>query len=951
MSPALRRALLFLLMVAAGVAAVALLSDPLAPRRGARVDELTGTEGPEGSLRVLGAGDAETQVTFGELDFDVLQPFEVAPGAFEDRAVARVHILSARPDASGAFVARSPVVRLLDSATGAERGQLSAAEALFETGASVAGSVTLDLGTLRAENWSLRGDVRGSFPLRDGRVATLACQELLVRGPLVRAPGRVTWTREDLSLSGLDLTWDDVTGRLEYDADAHLSLEPGTGRPGLELDAPGGLTLTIPPGATDVRSAAYGELRGGVSGAATDGSRLAARTLVFEGAGGRLVLHSEALFERGAAEGGGLRLTARRISIEADDAGQLALAEADGDVRLVATPFAVVPAWMVTAPSLTLDGQRARAPGRVTFQRGALVAAGDELDWDGAVGQLVFARDAELAVAEGGPHPWSGLRLVTPAGMRWLLPPAAADALGAASGRVDGPVTGVLPDGTAFAAELLLFDGPQRRFTLEGHAGFRRVSDAESSALTAGRITLDGDEHGRLAVISADGGVLLVTGPLDVLPTRVVTESLSRAGSVTHAPGRVTWSRGDLVVAGDGMTWDEVAGRLDLQRDAQLAFVDPQSRLACDLAAERGLTWLVPAGALAAADGRGELRGRVTGRASDGSTLACDTLELDGPTRALSLAGAAEVLLIDRAGRPSLALAGERLTLVSHADGSELRCPLPARFSVGDVRGSGADLAWDGRSGQLVVQHDLVLVAPDPATGGSLELRAGGCDWTLPPGASDLLRDGRGLLRDGVTLAAAGRRLSAQSLAIEGPDGRATLFGDASVERDGPGGLALTAREALELGSDPFGNPRTLRGSGGAQAVLRPADGSAPARLSADELDLDRAAHHAELRGHARFERDEAGQPASLSAQRMVVRTDALDAPAWVQAAGAVELCAGELVALTARLDWDLAADHLALDEGGRLLAAGAWMSFARAEVWPRASRFRILHGVVHVEP
>src|SRR5262249_55119415 len=134
----LRRALLFLLMVAVGVLAVLLLSDR-GPRPAARVEELSGTEGEAGRVHVKGAGAGETQVTFGELDFDVLQSVEVAPGRSEDRVAARVHVLSARPDAAGAFVATSPVVKLLDTRTGAPRGTLSGQSAKFETGSSVAG--------------------------------------------------------------------------------------------------------------------------------------------------------------------------------------------------------------------------------------------------------------------------------------------------------------------------------------------------------------------------------------------------------------------------------------------------------------------------------------------------------------------------------------------------------------------------------------------------------------------------------------------------------------------------------------------------------------------------------------------------------------------------------------------------------------------------------------------
>lgn len=951
MSPWLRRAALFLLMVGAGLAAVLLLSEPVEERRGARVEELTGAEGPEGRLRLRGEGAAGgTQVTFGELDFDVQQEVEVAPGRRELRVVARVHVLSARPDASGAFVARGPEVRLLDAATGAERGRLAAEEARFETDAAVAGDVTLDLGSLRAENWSLRGSVRGEFPLRDGRLAHLECAELLARGPLVTAPGRVTWWCEDLRLSGLDLRWDEATGRLEYEADAQLLLEPAEGRPGLELHAPGGLSLTLPPGAEDPGAAAYGELRGSVSGTASDGSRLAARTLAFEGRSGRLVLHEEALLERGGEDGRALRLQARRITVDADASGQLALAEADGDVRLLATPFAVVPSWMVTE-RLQLSGDRAQAPGRVTFHHQGLVVAGTQADWDGASGRLTLARESELAVDPASAHALAGLRLVTPAGLVLELPPGAASA-DAAQARLEGPVRGTLPDGTDLAADVLLFDGPQRRFTLQGGARFRRVDSAGSDSLEAARLTLQGDERGALAVVSADGGVLLLRAPVDLLPTRLVSDSLVREAGLLRAPGRVTWTRGELVVLGEGMAWDEAAGRLELQRDARLTFADPQGRLAWELAAAGGLLWRVPHDALSALDGAGELRGRVTGSSSDGGRLECDRLLLDGPARRLTLQGAARLAVPDRDARPPFTLDGEELVFTSHADGVELHSGRPADFTLGELSGSGADLHWDGRLGELSVSRDLLLRAPDPA-GGELLFAAGGpFAWSVPPDATDALREGRGHARGGVSLRGPGREARAAELRVTGPRRQALLLGDVLLDVAGPGGLRLEARDSLDLGAGLDDLPQTLEAAGAVRAELRPRDGSPPLALEAERLQLDRAARRATLAGQARLQRRQGETLERVSAAGLIeVLTDALDRPLRLAARDEVELHSGELSVRTPRLDWDVEADRLELPAGGSLLAAGVWMDFARAEVQPRAARFRIERGVVHVQP
>jgi len=953
MTPAGRRVLLFLAMVATGLAAVFLLADPFGSRRPAHVTELTGAEDAGGRLKVRQPGAAgETQVVFGELDFDVLRDVRTADGRTEARVAARVHILSARPDADGTFVAQSPQVRLVDTDTGAERGTFSAREARFESDASVAGSVTVDLGSLRAENWSLHGDVRGEMPLRDGSVARVACAELLVRGALVRGPGRVTWTRDDLTFAGQDLLWDDATGRLQYESDAEVTLAASEQRLGLHLQAPGGLTFTIPPGAADPQAASYGELRGRVTGTASDGSRLGCQTLLFEGRARTFTLLGEAFVERAGPEGRATTLSARGITATADESGRFARAEADGDVRLLTTPASGLPAWML-ADHLVLQGERAHAPGRVTWNHQGLVIAGNEFEWDGAVGQLAYATDAELAVADDSGHAWAGLRLLSPGGLSWVLPPGPGDPLAESRGRLLGPVDGTLPDGTTLAAGELTFDGPERRLRLLGGAELHRVLGGEESRLTGRTLTLLGDERGRVTRISAVGEAVLQSGAPGAPPTQLAGETLERAGTVVSSPARVTFSQGDLQASGTGLQWDSAAGHLDLLSDVLLSWIDPVSRMRYELFGPGGFTWTSPQGAAdPVAAGHGELRGHVAGTASDGSTLAGETLLVDGPSRGLTLPGPAQVTLAEHDGRPPVTLDSEAVTLTSQPEGATLRTDAAARWSLGDVSGSGTGVSWDGATGRLRIERDVQLLRPDVGGAAPIALQADGpLDWTVPPGAEDALAAGRGELRGDVRVQAPGRTLQTERLVVEGPEGAAFLQGPSRVEASGPQGLTLSAQRGIALGTTLDGEPLHLQAEGRVESWLRPRDGGAPLHLLGDTLVVDRNERFVRLAGHALAERKEGTTPLSVkAAEHLLVRVDEQDQPRWLEARGGVELQSGDLAANTAELTWDLPADRLVLSGGGRLLTAGAWMSFASVEGQPEAGRFRIERSVVHVQ-
>jgi hypothetical protein len=952
LKPAVRRGLLFLAMSGAGVAAVLLLSDPLTSRHPAHVESLTGAEDEGGRLRLRpGDGQGETQVVFGELDFDIVRSVEVSPGVHEDRVAARAHILSARPDEGGVFVAQGPSVRMLDTTTGAERGTLSAREARFLTGGATGDDITLDLATLRAEDWTLRGEVRGSFPLSDGRIARLECEELSVHGSVVRGPGQVTWTREDLALSGLDFTWDDATGRMTYDAAAHVSIAPAEGRLGLELDATGGLSWTVPPDAADPRTAAYGELRGPVSGTASDGSRLAAQLVLMDGRTNTLVLQGGARLLRREPDGSESRLSAGRITAVSGADGRFARADAEGGVRLDAQPAAGAPSWLTTE-TLSVEGERVRAPGRVAWNREAFGVAGDNLDWDRATGRLSIEKDAVLSVAEGSGHDWAGLRLLAPGGLTWQSPPGEPDALSAGRGELHGPVTGTLPDGTTLAADAVFCDGPERQVRLVGGASFKRVLRGEETHLDAHEVMLAADAEGRLALGAATGNVIVISGPPGEPQGRLVSESLQREGGLLTAPGSVSWSRGDVSVAGEGLSWDEPAGRLDIHRDARLTLVQPQTRLRYELLAAGGLAWTVPPGAKdAATEGRGELRGRVTGHGSDGSTLACDRMLVDGPSRAIELHGAARLDVAGAAGRPPATLEGESLRLASHPDGNTLGADAPAVFSLGALHGSGTGLSWDGRTGHLRIERDVRMAQPAVEGSPDLQLSAAGpLDWTVPPGAADPVRAGQGEVQGDVRIESGTRTLTTTHLLASGPAGTTELRGPSRIDSTQADGLRIASEQGIVLQGTLDGEPTGLRATGGAETWLYPRDGGAPLHVMADEIVGDRAAGRVELRGHARLERVDGTQRLAASADQVIVRLDEQDQPVWLEATGGVELTANDMQATGSSLTWDVPADLARLIGPGRLVSAGLEMTFSAAEVHPEAERFRIEHSVVHVQ-
>ncbi|MHC5211002.1 MAG: hypothetical protein ACYTG2_09820 [Planctomycetota bacterium] len=962
-----RRLLLFVGMVVSGLVALYLLSDPFTSRGRARVGELTDENASERIRIVDPEAEGETTVSLGNVEFELAQMVEVAPGQEEERAVYRVRIASGKPDEDGNILAENPEITILDHVTGEGTGTLRADEATFVAEGAVGGQVTLDFGRMRSTNFTLSGDVRGRFTLSDGEPAELEAESMRVRGPLVTAPGRVTWRRPELAVDGQDMTWDDETGALDLRSDAHLVLEPSDGRPSYRFDAPSGLSVIVPPEGAPADERARAELRGPVTGTSSDGGRIEADTLRVDAVTGLVTLQGSSLFERETEEGLA-RLTARNLSVRTDDEGRIRIAEADGGVRLVHAPVALMPASLATE-SLRLVDDQAHAPGPVTWDRADLQAKGHEMDWDLAGGILSFTSDAEIALAAESGHPLAGLRLVAPGGMSWTLPPGTSDPMAGASGHMTGGVTGSLPDGTTLAADVLLFDGPTGTFRLEGSAGFRQEHDDGFSQLDAHHITVETGGDGRIALVTADGEVLVVTGPVDVLPTQLEGEHLVSGNGRLRSEGRVTWSRGDLRIAGTGMTVDEANGRLEFDREASIDVREPDGSLSLEAYAEGGLTWQVPFDAAdPAGEGRGVLRGRVTCTTADGSLCRADRLIVDGPAGTVRLSGACELTTPEQ-----MFLQAEEILLVEHDELRRMEVPGPARWELPDASGRGTGLTWDDVTRTLHVERDVHLTLATEWDGAPWELVAdGSLTWQRPEApATGTALPGTGELRGNVR----GQHPSSGEfqtghLLVDGREGRITLLGPSTYQAApaadradptgappsqgsggmGADGLFLQAQTRIAFETDPGGPLRRIRAEGDARARLPPSGSSPPPVLSAQWIELDDEARTVTLRGGALVETVDGDLPMRISAgERLLGRLDEQDALSWVEATGGVVFDRDFRIESDA-MHWNVAADEAMLSGSCMLRYGGATMLCDRVELQPRARTFRILRSAVQLD-
>lgn len=870
----MKRLLVFLALAASGIATVVLLSDD--PAQDVHVSLEAGMDRSDGGLaKLVDESGGETEFTMEQVAFPVYEEVEVAPGVVERRLTRRVTMDSGRPDGKGGFLAQGLVLSMLDPETGAVEGTIQAGEGLFHLDSGVGEATSIQLGGSLTDHFTLRDGVEGSFPLEAGRVAELSALTLEVEGELVTSPDEVTWRSEGMSISGIAMRWDGESGRLDYERDAHIVVDDPEQARVYDWFAPNGLTYNLPPG-EDARAAdGWGELRGPLTGALSDGSRVGGDLLEVDGRAGTFRIEGSSVYER-HGDDGMARVTARAIQGTRDASGTIALVEANGEVHVLHTPIAMMPSSLL-AETVILEGHVLTAPTRATLERGDLHTSGDRLRYETDSGTVAYARDAEIRVDDDAPH-LAGLHVVAPGGMTWILPRDTADGFADATGELRGNVRGSLPDGSRFASEIVFFDGPSGRFTLEGSSRVTMLRDGEPTEVQARRITLESDDLDRVAVITAKGQVVLLTRSLDVLPVRVASDEMRWDHGLLASPGIVTWTRDDGMTAiGTDMVWDEEIGRLTFARDAHIVLVQDDGGT-LDLSSDGELAWEFPHESLVST-GIGHMSEHVRGVASDGSSLSTDHLAYDGRTGRIALQGHAEITTVDRDG-DELRVQGDTIDLVGGRGARTVTAPGLVRWWRADLQGEGIDLTWNETTGRLRFDGQAHVLGFD--TSGAVDLDARGqgmswsereghlhldrhaflrvgpaerpelllsstgpLEWTVPGAVDDAWLEGTGSVEEQVYgVLEDGTRLRGDRMVHDGPLRLTRLIGNASLDRGGAAGVRQLTGDEIWM----------TRGHDGALVALlahgRVAGSAGVYRFSADDLAYDALADRMTLTGN-----------------------------------------------------------------------------------------------------
>lgn len=694
----MRRLLLFLALLGGGLLAVSLLSDDPAGARGGPPRLEAPATGGAAPLAVTGgdSDDATRVHRIGELDVPVMRRVEVAPGVFEERLAYRIRVREARPGVEGRMDVDAPRITLFDLLTGDELGWLTALRGWVLTQGAPAGQLQLSLDELASDTFALEGDVRGLLRTAEGDV-TLEAGRLDVTGRRATAPGPVVLARGPLRLAGVDLVIDEASATLVLVRDVVLSAGPGAAVPG-RVTAPAGLTWTV-PGGREGGGRGHGELRGPVEGVADDGTRFHAQRLLLDADASLFTLLTAAWAERPGA----FRVQGSQLSLGPED-GRLSLVQAE-DARLEQ----LAPGgggWLESA-SLTQAQGRFLSPGPARFGLAGVEGRSADLRWDRVQGVLEASADVHLAVTAGR---LAGAWLDAAGGMSIRVPPDAPELLAAARGVLHGPIRGGHPDGAHLSCERIELDGPESGLSLVGSA---HAAHADGRTLSAQRLRLLADELGRPVDLAARGQVVWL-GPAVEPRWSMESAALDVIGRVVTSPAAVSITRGGLAARSTGLRLDEAAGRLSLERDVDLTWLDGAGAPAWSLRCDGPFTWDAPPGGEdPLAEGRGEARGRVVAEDGAGSRSVTELLLIDGPQRMVSLRGPSS---LEQAGEGWTVLrASEHIT--ARRDELGALATLDAQGDVSGERVLGDErLAFDARAlftdraaGTLVLDGPLVL--------------------------------------------------------------------------------------------------------------------------------------------------------------------------------------------------------------------------------------------------
>ena len=957
----LRRVVMIVVMIALGLTVTWLLSDDDAPR----VRDVVGTRDtsvvdPTGIAVDSKEEENPTVVSFpGELTVEIMSSFEQEDGTLGERRAYTVHMLSGSPTGANDFRAEKPTITFIDEVTGEAAGTVTADEAVFAMSRTVGGRVLVDTDRLSADRFTLTGDVRGAFPRESGDLATLEADRLLVDGELITGPGIVSWSRMGVRLEGTDFTWDGETGRLNYVLDALLVMEPTEEHPGMDLFAPGGLTWTFPPTAVDARTESYGELRGRVSGVARDGSRIGAETVYVHTS--TITLRGASVYERRAGDDL-FRVTAQRITVQPDDAGVFALAEADGDVLVVSAPFALVPSRLV-ADYLVMEDEDVSSPGEVTITNGDVLARGTGFDAHLATGRLDYSRDASVSIDPEATSALAGLRVIAPGGMSLRVPPEAPVPGDAVSGKLrgtpSGGVVGTLPDGSRFRGDVFTMDAPSRAYVLDGEARFDLVDQAGQREIEARTIRFETDDAGELALVTATGDVVVIDSPVDLVPTRLVAGRLDITATGITAPGEVTWTHGDMGAVGTGLTWDDTERRLEYEQNALLTVYDPERDLETHLDAGNGLVWYAPKDlARPFSEGQGTFRGPVVGRSSDGSTLETQTLLVDGEADLMRLLGPSTVAWT--AGGEPMAVSSDELQVRDFGGTPTVTSPTRVDWVRPDMRGQGEGMLWDEASGRIDITRDAVLEFTGGLPGDDLRVEAdGGLTWTAP-GPDQAPDDGHGELRGHVRgRTGDGSVFHTEHLVMDGRADKIRMRGMSHYERTAPeGSVRLDASRRMDMDLDEEGNTRWVEAEGDVEAWIWPgvdtSEGADVTHVTGERLVVDQPRHEVTTYGtNARFDQVGAGDRTTVTATESIhVRTEEEGGGiSWLRAVRDVHCVTADFDAKCQRLVWNVADDHATLS-GDCLLSMGLG-SVGPAPIidfWPEQERWQIPRSTLQVD-
>jgi len=831
--PAARRSLIFGVTLGTGLLLVHLLQDEPLPDR----VESYGDAEPLGSgALVFRKPDEALDVTVqaAEADFDIHASWKNEAGEVKRVPAYRVHILDVRRATDGSITVKRPRLTALDLETGAERGTLQALDGRIEDDQGLLEHLGLSPGGMSIDRFSLLGEVRGDFALEDGTRALVETDELIVDGPLVRSPGLVTWTHEEAVLSGVEMSYDRDAGRLELSRDVQMQVLGTLPSQRIRLRSPTGLEWQAPPD-TEGRGQVF--LRGPVTGEAEDGSTLEADRVFLDDATLAITLEGSANVRR-VTTAGVETVAAETLTVRRTEGAAYELTRASGGVRITREEGAES-TWLETEQ---LDGSGselvATGPARLGTRDVEIATVGLRLDTGRS--RLQLMRDVEMTGVDGPGSPFAG---------GWLKAPEGLVLEGRAGSRtltISGRVSAALPGSGTVASGQLRWDERAHELYLSQAVALTMVLSTGERSLHAGDVRLSLDEPFAVTALDARDQVLIeqpdgVGGIMGLSGAHVVAST----GRLL-APEDFSLHWRGIESHGQGLDLDEEQHHISIAREA---FIERQVEGGRErVEARGGLSWWMPEERGAELmQGRGELRGPVRLERADGTSLGADLVRFEGGVGSVELLGSA---VLEQAGVGNLA--SDELRMTGLPGARTIRSHEHVTWTFGEISGSGTGFQVDEALGRARFEQAVEFRWLDPITGLTRRLECDGAfQWTSPPGAIDVLRQGRAELRDNVRgWDGMGGGLQADRLVMDMSLFVAELFGECAVQRvrDGQLHTLTTGDEGyIRIQTDPALQPMHFQARGRADLTV----GSM--RLVADTLDWDLTQDHVVAAGDCRL--------------------------------------------------------------------------------------------------